>query len=1006
MDRITAIKIKNNDGTYSDQIPISVYAENVAWDSTKTLVDYLNQFTPEAGLTTDNLVYQNTFTAIKLKKQDGTYSNEIPIGALAENITWDGSQSLVDYLSDLAENIGDGKYLSVENPTGTGSIAVGTTVSATGKDSQAFGQENTVSGKNSFAEGIQNTVSGNFSHAEGRENQITSYYSHAEGLGNLVKSDAQHVEGMYNIADENDDFIHIAGNGISDSERSNAYTLDVNGNAWFAGDVYVGSTSGKNKDGGSQKLITESSVQAIVKDISEALTAQVEQTSTGATITITDKNGTTTANIENGKNGQNGKDGAAGTNGKDGADGYSPTAAVSRTSTGAKITVTDKSGTTSVDIENGTATDEQVAAWLEAHPEATTTVEDGSISEAKLADDVKENLTNKVDINQGTENAGKVLVVGDDGKVVAGNAITVDQSLTISGAAADAKATGEEINNINERLDQYEDVFTGDVDESVKNWLDEHQEATTTVQDGSLTEAKFSDALKLKTIKDYSTPQMFGAVGDGVTDDSDAFIRAIASSHIVVIPAGSYKITKQIEITNTHRLLANGTVRIYTTVSGYAFWIHGNDGDDYESTNALYDNAKGVWFGGTNGGITLINNNGDNCILFGIETEYPSGQRGVNAAAQISNVGIIGYNIGIKITNRNNYLNAFCRVQFERCGTCVVFGDTETTKVNSGEMFKFIDCVFSTSNIGIKFESRGWECSFIGCSIDFCNIGFYDLNYIKVYFNNGHVEGVGKKSSDVTEYGIVFNQGDKSLYSFSNMTFDISIASKGTIMFRGGGPLVMSNCYVSTAIEKSIIEGEYFLSEHRVVLNGILFGQSDFRPFMSKENNLVPDAMLSNAVLGDTGTDITAGIKIGWKANCTSEVVNGSMFSGQKSIRFYGNGNASVNAIVIATIPVIANKEYNIGLAILKNHDKTIKRSVKVRFFSKDSVKIGESTDYIYTPAQAEKDVVYFPYSGKKVVALPGTEYMEILYSINTSSDVILESGEYVDIEYMYCEDW
>ena len=412
MDRITAIKIKNNDGTYSDQIPISVYAENVAWDSTKTLVDYLNQFTPDAGLTTDNLVYQNTFTAIKLKKQDGTYSNEIPIGALAENITWDGSQSLVDYLSDLAENIGDGKYLSAENPTGTGSIAVGTTVSATGKDSQAFGQENTVSGKNSFAEGIKNTVSGNFSHAEGRENQITSYYSHAEGLGNIVKSDAQHVEGMYNIADENDDFIHIAGNGISDSERSNAYTLDVNGNAWFAGDVYVGSTSGKNKDGGSQKLITESSVQAIVKDLSEAPTAQVEQTSTGATVTITDKNGTTTANIE-----------------------------------------------------NGTATDEQVAAWLDAHPEATTTVEDGSISEAKLADDVKENLTNKVDINQGTENAGKALVVGEDGKVVAGNAIKVDSSLTIEGAAADAKQAGLKIKN-NEKI-------TSEVSEKMNNFSED-----------------------------------------------------------------------------------------------------------------------------------------------------------------------------------------------------------------------------------------------------------------------------------------------------------------------------------------------------------------------------------------------------------------------------------------------------------------------------------------------------------------------------------------------------
>nr|DAG48106.1 MAG TPA: collagen triple helix repeat protein [Caudoviricetes sp.] len=46
--------------------------------------------------------------------------------------------------------------------------------------------------------------------------------------------------------------------------------------------------------------------------------ASVAQTGTGATITITDKTGTTTAEIKNGKDGAPGK---AGTNGKDGADG-------------------------------------------------------------------------------------------------------------------------------------------------------------------------------------------------------------------------------------------------------------------------------------------------------------------------------------------------------------------------------------------------------------------------------------------------------------------------------------------------------------------------------------------------------------------------------------------------------------------------------------------------------------------------------------------------------------
>lgn len=42
--------------------------------------------------------------------------------------------------------------------------------------------------------------------------------------------------------------------------------------------------------------------------------------------------------------------------------------------------------------QNGTATDAQVAAWLNEHPEATTTVQDGSITAAKLAPAVAENV--------------------------------------------------------------------------------------------------------------------------------------------------------------------------------------------------------------------------------------------------------------------------------------------------------------------------------------------------------------------------------------------------------------------------------------------------------------------------------------------------------------------------------------------------------------------------------------------------------------------------------------
>lgn len=51
------------------------------------------------------------------------------------------------------------------------------------------------------------------------------------------------------------------GNGTSNTARSNAHTVDWNGNAWYAGDVYVGGTDQAN---GSEKLMTASEVTAAI----------------------------------------------------------------------------------------------------------------------------------------------------------------------------------------------------------------------------------------------------------------------------------------------------------------------------------------------------------------------------------------------------------------------------------------------------------------------------------------------------------------------------------------------------------------------------------------------------------------------------------------------------------------------------------------------------------------------------------------------------------------------
>lgn len=82
--------------------------------------------------------------------------------------------------------------------------------------------------------------------------------SHVEGIGNVAMQEAQHVQGKYNILNDSDEqYSHIVGNGTAYDNRSNAHTLDWSGNAWYSGDVYVGSTSGINRDEGSKKLATE-----------------------------------------------------------------------------------------------------------------------------------------------------------------------------------------------------------------------------------------------------------------------------------------------------------------------------------------------------------------------------------------------------------------------------------------------------------------------------------------------------------------------------------------------------------------------------------------------------------------------------------------------------------------------------------------------------------------------------------------------------------------------------
>jgi hypothetical protein len=163
--------------------------------------------------------------------------------------------------------------------SGSYSHAEGYDTTASGQYSHAEGGETTASGQYSHAEGYVTLASGQYSHAEGHTAKASGYYSHAEGLGTIAKGQHSHVQGKYNIEDTQQKYAHIVGNGQYNEKRSNAHTLDWNGNAWFQGNVSVDGTPANDKDLTTKKyvdnivanatpeIITEEDINAIIADI-------------------------------------------------------------------------------------------------------------------------------------------------------------------------------------------------------------------------------------------------------------------------------------------------------------------------------------------------------------------------------------------------------------------------------------------------------------------------------------------------------------------------------------------------------------------------------------------------------------------------------------------------------------------------------------------------------------------------------------------------------------------
>ena len=212
----------------------------------------------------------------------GTTASGWDSHAEGSRTTASGNSSHAEGTSTTASGNSSHAEGSRTTASGNSSHAEGTSTTASGNSSHAEGKDTTASGEKSHAEGYNTTASGDCSHAEGTSTEASGNWSHAEGFnttasgleshaeGNnttasgdfgshsegyytIASGEYQHVQGKWNIEDTEDAYAHIVGNGESEDARSNAHTLDWEGNAWYQGTVEGTAMIVKSSTEGSSK---------------------------------------------------------------------------------------------------------------------------------------------------------------------------------------------------------------------------------------------------------------------------------------------------------------------------------------------------------------------------------------------------------------------------------------------------------------------------------------------------------------------------------------------------------------------------------------------------------------------------------------------------------------------------------------------------------------------------------------------------------------------------------
>lgn len=290
---------------------------------------------------------------------------------------------------------------------------------------------------------------------------------------------------------------------------------------------------------------------------------------------------------------------------------------------------------------------------------------------------------------------------------------------------------------------------------AVKSWLNEHPEATTTVQDGSVTEPKIFSSFLPYIKKDYITPQMFGAKGDGVNDDTKAIQEAIVfcenNKRLLYIPSGVYVISDTLTISKSIAILGSSVhkdvLSSYNEYMGISVlkFIAKSDKTLIVASEKAYDvSVNSLVFLATSYEVHVSGNisvNGD-CKKYYEYTKEAYELNGVNVEkttrCSIDSCSFVGFSgFGI-ITGQHRHITD---CEFSHCNVAIYCTNYDNLIHNCWFRFCSI-CIYSSVN-NTLFLSDSW---------------FDQIEQIAIKYDQGGFMMVSNCEFDLIEYCAIYSK--------------------------------------------------------------------------------------------------------------------------------------------------------------------------------------------------------------------------------------------------------